>query len=497
VSARKNQARRLFIVTYIIASTLFLVEIFSAFYLYIGGDQKAGDKIYLEKFPVSFRMLWNNKLRLLASSTKVSSSHIREFEPLSLTGFYDPSLIKLLINGKYHESITSFDKFIQKLSSHRKAGGKLLIAVGGSTTASAQLSNWPAPLSELLYNKNYIVINAGHNGYSTLASKTLLQEVILPAIYPIIPNLVVNLSGTNDISLAAASMMLRDKKIRDSRLPSNVIYNPYYTVNDLTISQADKNKFGISVRGLVNSLSPIIPSFSRLLHLIASDGVTSDKTKPLFTFLGSVSEDNIFRLCNQIVVVPQDAGPFVLDDLSTGTIRSYTYDNISSYMDNKPISLALFQYNLNICADQRIRSLAKIRNYPAKLTDLRLIKAAYFRQSLSMRGALNAQSIKYYEFIQPISRGFANRNTVDILSADQIPVHWYMRGDFIGFNLNYPILDVYDSIVRESTARSFQTYLKPVSIKQDINSYTWDNIHYNKAFSRMIAKFIANNLNIN
>jgi hypothetical protein len=121
------------------------------------------------------------------------------FDPLEKGTGLDPTSISIF--SQYWNTLPKDERF-------------LILAFGGSTT---RRHNWPIFLSYVvqmkLPYKKIVVLNAGHDGFSSFNEKIFFTHWILPVLEAnkIRPNLVISLDGVNDIGFGMAGYMYSKK----------------------------------------------------------------------------------------------------------------------------------------------------------------------------------------------------------------------------------------------------------------------------------------------
>ena len=444
------------------------------------------DKYYLENYPLAVRTMIfpNNSPPTKNYSSKFSLDNLEHF---SLLGFFKPEYISIIKDGKKIVTLADVDQFRYEISKHRSKGGKILVALGSSTTATAQMSNWPTPIERLISSDDYLVINAGHNGFTSFQERILLFEILFPLLNPNLPDVVISLAGVTDISRATSSVLMRETSRMTARLSPAIIHDAY-VLNDLK-NDAQQSLLGQMKGKVLNSLilHKILPSVSAFLA-----PKTSSIPSSLFETLGSKNGKNIFRLCNLYVSAPQSAGSFTPDQIEEKSDFNFLiHDNLEDLLHGaNPLQQELIDLRLSECQGTRSRALASKQTALLSPIEEASIINELLMNHLETYSALTAYNIKYLAFLQPISSAGAFP-IKDIPNYDYNLIHWYMRGDGNGFDYIFDGRKFFNLIRTKISEMPYKNFFYNIPFSEETevkrDGFTLDNIHYKEWFSSYIA----------
>ena len=312
---------------------------------------------------------------------------------------------------------------------------------------------------------------------------------------PHLPDLVISLTGVNDVAYSASSILLRDKYKHSYPLLAEMestIIHPLYIVNDLNI-KSNHNFSNLLRQGLLNSsfLYKFMPSLQAFIN-------NSEQVDPLpiFQYLGLKNNRNIFRICNSYISIATGLKSLTHDQILSDTgefnkIRYATYDDAIKGIN--PISAEENFLLLKECIKNRKDFVIDIPNADLTTEHKSLIINNLISNHFQTHSILKALNINYFAFLQPISS--FNKNAIkDIPGYDYNLLHWYMRGDIIGHKVNFPGFEIFESIKKELQKKPYNDFFFNLD-SIDIQSYekdpfTLDNIHYKEWFSKDISNEI-------
>ena len=447
------------------------------------------DKFFLTHYPLAVRSALspNHALPKLEYSSEFT---VDTFEHFSLLGFFRPSYIAIIRNGKKVATLEDVEHFRLEIAKHRALGGKILLALGGSTTATAQMSNWPTPLEQLVRKEDYLVINAGHNGFTSFQERILLFELLFPLLNPNLPDIVVSLTGVNDIARAASSILLREKHELSAQLKPAIVHDSYI-LNDLK-NRAQGSVLSLLKGRMLNSLvlEKYLPSAVAFLT-----PKNMNEPKPLFEALGMQNGLNLYRFCSLYASVPQSYGAFTPDqivkDNDLGASMYETFEDLifrTNALSKKTIDL-----RLDDCQKERRKVLAEKQYMQLSPGDEASVINELLMNHLQTYSALAVYRIKYLAFLQPISTAEAFP-IKDIPKFDYNLVHWYMRGDANGHNYAFEGSKLFQSVSNKITQKPYSDFFYSLHFPKELETsrdvFTSDNIHYTEWFSKYIASEI-------
>jgi hypothetical protein len=480
--------KKLSVTIFMVAFGYLLLDFLISAALFVNAQDER-DKYYLENYPLAVRAIVFPNTSPPAENYD-SKFTLDSFEHFSLLGFFKPEYIAIVKDGTKIVTLEDVDRFRFEISKHRSEGGKILVALGGSTTATAQMSNWPTPLERLISSDDYLVINAGHNGFTSFQERILLFEILFPLMNPNLPDVVISLTGVNDISRGASSVLMRET----SQIPqmtarlSPAIIHDAYVLNDLK-NDAQQSLLGQIKGKVLNSkiLYKILPSVSAFLapksHSIPSS---------LFKSLGSKDGKNMFKLCNLYVSVPQSAGSFTPNQIAEKSDFNFLiHDNFEDLLHStNPLQQELVDLRLNECQSTRSRALAAKQTALLSQAEEASIVNELLMNHLETYSALTAYNIKYLAFLQPISSA-GNFSIKDIPNYDFNLIHWYMRDDGNGFDYIFEGRKFFDLTRKKILEVPYKDFFYNIPFSEEVevnrDGFTSDNIHYKEWFSGYIA----------
>tara|TARA_B100000686_G_scaffold306219_1_gene345454 strand:+ start:9751 stop:11730 length:1980 start_codon:yes stop_codon:yes gene_type:complete len=470
---------------FMVAFGYLLLDLLISAMLFVNAQDER-DKYYLENYPLAVRAIFSQNTSP-PTENYTSKFSLDSFEHFSLLGFFKPEYIAIVKNGIKIVTLQDVERFRLEISKHRSKGGKILVALGGSTTATAQMSNWPTPLERRISSDDYLVINAGHNGFTSFQERILLFEILFPLMNPNLPDIVISLTGVNDISRAASSVLQRETYRKGAQLSPAIIHDAY-VLNDLK-NDSQQSLLGQVKGKVLNSrmLSKILPSVSAFLsqkpHSIPA---------PLFKSLGSKDGKNMFKLCDLYVSVPQSAGSFTPDQIAEKSDFNFLiHDNFKDLLHStNPLQQESIDLQLNECQKKRNHALAAKKTASLSQAEKASIINELLMNHLETYSALTAYNIKYLSFLQPISSA-GIFSIKDIPNYDYNLIHWYMRDDGNGFDYIFEGRKFFDLIRKKILETPYKNFFYniPFSEENEVkrDGFTSDNIHYKEWFSGYIA----------
>ena len=470
-------------------SSYLLLDLILSGYLFFTA-KKDQDKYYFQNYPLALRSIIDKSALLPKKEFKARA--VSEYDSFSLLGFFDPSLISIVKDNKKIASLDDIKDFKNRLNSHVSDGGRIMVAVGGSTTASAQIENWPTQIEKLLRDDNFLIINAGHNGFTSFQENILLFQILFPIINPILPDVVISLTGVNDISRGVSSVLLRDLYPPADNLKPAIIHTAYIG-NDI-MNQRRMSNNAVIKNSILNSkfLRRFMPSMQTFVESSAEEVRIP---QPLFEGLGSKNKNNLMRLGNLYIAVPQSSGAFAMEDVlkKGNNLKGSIYKSYSNMVKSKN-SLNLDQSNerINLWSEIRNKLFKNKSRYKLKLSDKNSVINQLLTNHNQTYNTLKSYGIDYYAFLQPISEGNYNNTLKDIPSYNYNLLHWYMRKDIKGHDSVFDGFKIFDEISQEIQKPPFSNFFYKIEfpnskiMKKD--PFTADNIHYYEFASYFIAE---------
>ncbi len=446
------------------------------------------DKFYLKNYPVVMRSLFTSKTLVTDKLDPGQADYLKSF---ALLGYFKPEFISIIKNGKKVVDITNIAKFKDIIINHKKNGGKILIALGGSTTAISQISNWPTPIEKLLKDQNFIVINAGHNAYTSYQENILLFKILFPILNPILPDIVISLTGVNDISRSFSSI-LNTKKFNLKNIYKDTIIHGEFLVKDIiqknesSISKILKRKIAYS-----KIVKNIMPSASQLM-VSSFNSRTSPET--LYKSFGSINKYNILRYCNIFLKAHSKVPDFFPHRLPEITQRNIDGVHIFKNFDDAILNKEKLNFEkannlVNQCANKRDKIFSKKKKYKHSNEEEILIVNEILQNHYRTKKTLESFGVQYFAFLQPVS--YKKLSLVkDIPSINYILIHWYMQNQLRGHDIRVSFDKIYRVINTKLKSEPFKKFFFPINnifhiLKDD--PYTADNIHYKPVSSKLIA----------
>lgn len=198
---------------------------------------------------------------------------------------------------------------------------RLLITLGGSTTASGTYGNWPEHIPDAATQRgvqqSVFVLNGGHNGFTTFQEKIFLTSWLLPLLRSagLTPDAVVALDGVNDVNLSVLGYAFYER----FRMP--LWYSHYPAYHQQVASHIDRLQRGPlftintshwMVRSLGRAALFVIPYSARMaLELFARLSGAAAAAPPLQEMPGSEE---------RWLVVNDDVRREILDAFQTNLI---------------------------------------------------------------------------------------------------------------------------------------------------------------------------------
>ena len=413
-------------------------------------------------------------------------------------GFFEPSDISIVKNKQIIATLKNQNEFKKILDLHVKNNGKVLIAIGGSTTAISQIDNWPVQIEKLLRDDNYLVINAGHNGYTSYQENILLFQILFPIINPILPDVVISLTGTNDISRSVSSILLRKSyPLADFLRPA--IINNAHIGNDI-MNQRRMSTISVIKTNLSNSktLGIFMPSLQAFIKYNPEDIRSPQR---LFEILGSKNANNLLRFGNLYISVPQSSGPFAEEDvlkkaknLNAGIYKSY--DDVVKLKNELNLDQAI---NLiNSWTKSRNRLFKNKLKFNLQSSDKNTVINQLLSNHNQTYSTLKSFGIDYYAFLQPISNFIYEKNIKEIPNYNYSLIFWNMRSDIKGHDFTFDGIGIFDEIEERIKEEPFAAFFFKIEFpdKSIINEdpFMTDNIHYKEFGSIYIANEIFNKI---
>lgn len=468
--------------------TYLLLDLLLSGFLFFN-SKKESEKYFLQNYPLAIRSALNKSSALPKKAIKNTS--VSEYNAFSLLGFFEPSLIGIIKDNKKIASLDDIEEFKKVISSHKTNNGKILVAVGGSTTASAQMTNWPTQIEKLLRNDNYLIINAGHNGYTSFQENILLFQILFPILNPYYPDTVISLTGVNDISRAVSSILLRDI-YKPAEILKPAIIHTAYIGNDINSSLRMSGNSVIR-NNLISSkiLKKFMPSLHAFLKTYSED-VRSPET--FFDLIGSKDKKNFMRIGNLFISVPQASGYFVPSEAITNkNLKAEIYTKYSDMVKGKnAINHNEAQNKLQSWSSARNKLFKVKPTYNLKRIDRNVVINNLLSNHSQTYNYLKSFGINYYAFLQPISKGDYESNLKDIPSYDYNLIHWYMRKDIKGHDYKFDGIGIFSEISQEIKNPPFSNFFFKIEfpdssiMKED--PFIADNIHYYEFGSYFIAE---------
>ena len=477
-------------------SKFFLKLIFSCLFFYLLLDLTVAtilynksnyehDKIFLKKWPVALRSVFYSYNIPKPDKQKLTGN----LNYSSLLAFFNPNLIAIISDGKVKATLDNLNDFKSLIHSHKKSGGKIFIALGSSTTAITQKSNWPFAIEDLI-DKNTLIINAGHNAYSSYQASILLFDILLPLMNPYLPDEVVAMTGVSDINKTVSSLHMLQKYNFSEVYKASLLHNSYL-LND--IKHNSKSKFLTEFKiKLVNSdfLFNIFPSIINLINYL-------EPLKPskLFNYLGSVNNKNIFEICKNYVVVEQSIGSLIPDEIITSEKKGINrFNSFTNLIDNKKeITSESFIKNIKECLNQRQKEFENKKTLYISKQDIHKIINQILLNELRIFSTLKSLGIPYMTFLQPINKESFSPNK-SIPGFDYNLIQWYMRGSPNGIDMKFDSSKILRELSIVISKEPYNSFFKKINYNKEVlmnkDGYIIDNIHYQKWFSKVIAKDI-------
>lgn len=471
---------------YILFISVILDLLFSTL-LFIKKDTDLNE-IFLQKWPAQFR-LSNDDKDLIFNRNLKKNKIVDNFKYSSILGFFNSNYISIWINGEKISSLSNIETFKKTLELNKDK--KIFIALGGSTTASSQSSNWPTHISEQL--KNMVIINAGHNGYMSYQERVLLNEILLPLIDLNKIFYVVSLTGTNDISYSYNYYLAKQKFKVDNQINFTEIPNAYY-MNDVYFDDLNKNKI-LNVNNLIlngNIIRKIFPATSYYFTRKPKREISS-----IFSFIGSLNKENVMIYCDLFVKIPQSYGAFTpgeLLNIDKAKFYKKFIDLINS--DNQLIKESVNQ-NVKDCSKNRNKKISLIKYANFSEQEKKRTADRFFKHHDDTYNLLKSKNIPYAAFFQPIKIK-KNKLLKDIPNYDYNLVHWYKNGGSNGFLKLMPGIETFKNISEIITEenKSYLFDIHNIFENDKIDYFTDDNIHYTYDGSYLISKKIISLLNL-
>ena len=473
-----------------ITSYLLLDFILSGF-LFVSA-KKDQDKYYFQNYPLLLRSMIDKSVSMPEKEFK--STAVSEYDSFSLLGFFDPSLISIVEDNKKIASLDNINDFKNRLNSHVNDGGRIIVAVGGSTTAISQIGNWPTQIEKLLRDDNFLIINAGHNGFTSFQENILLFQILFPIINPILPDVVISLTGVNDISRGVSSVLLRDLNPTIDNLKPAIIPAAYIG-NDI-MNHRRSSTIAVIRNNILNSkfLRKFMPSFQAFVESSSEEIRTP---QPLFEALGSKNKSNLMRLGNLYIAVPQSSGAFAIEDVlrKGNNLKGSIYKSYGDMVKSKN-HLDLVESNriINLWSEKRKKLFKNKPVYKLNLRDKNSVINQLLSNHNQTYNTLKSYGIDYFAFLQPISKGNYDGTLKDIPNYNYNLVHWYMRKDIKGHDSAFNGFEIFEDISQEIQKPPLSNYFYKIEfpnskiMKKD--PFKADNIHYYGFASYFIAEQI-------
>lgn len=473
----------------IVVTSYLILDLLISSILYV--TYKSGqEKFFLENFPVAVRNFFYDSPIII--SKPEANLKIENPSFFALLSKFVPEYICIVQNDKKLADITDPEKFKKILVDHKNSGGKLIIALGGSTTASSQIENWPTPLEKLVNKSNYMVINAGHNAFTSYQENILLFKVLLPLIDPIYPDIVISLTGVNDVSRGFSSI-LNVKRFDLNGLFKTLHVNGNFLVNDIRHWQQRDLRSNLAKKiGHSRLVRTVMPSMSQFM-ISSKTPIVSPKS--LIEGYGSIGKNNLSRICNLYIKASWSAGPYYPLELTRRKIDGIeVFDKYSNAIyDKLPLETEEFSEKLTKCSKERYLQLFEKKNYSNNLIEEDKILQESLGNHLRTFHSLKAKGVKYYVFLQPVSYGMKSP-IKDIPDINYILIHWHMQNQLRGHDYivdMHHIFDRLEDIVKDPPYNEyFFSINKQLLTEFDGDPFTIDNIHYTADFSELIADTI-------
>lgn len=471
--------------------TYLSLDLLISYHLYNNAKTEE-DKFYLENYPVAIKnALYSKKIIL----DKMNPLLVEKSYNSALLGYFQPNYISIIKNGVKLYNIEQTKEFRDALIEHKKKGGKILIALGDSATGTAQMSNWPNPLEKLISENNFIVINAGHNGFTSYQENILLFKIILPIINPILPDIVISLTGLNDISRGFSSILNIQRFKFDKIYKETYIHGEFLTKDILNNQNYKYSNYIKNQIAYSQSIRKLFPSLSQFF---ISSQKSYNNPKSLYQSYGSIDGENILRYCNLIVRADGKIPGFYPHKLKTiieSSVKGVKiFKNFSdAIFVNNEIEFSTAKKDILECSRKRDKVFIedkKIYNHSSK--DEILIVNELLQNHFRTERSLSGMNISYYAFLRPIS--YKKHSQIkDIVNSNYKLIHWNMQNQIRGHDFRVKIDKIYDKVKNEIQKKPFNYYffsLDHIFDNYKSDPYTDDNIHFTETASKIISQNI-------
>jgi lysophospholipase L1-like esterase len=469
-----------------------------------------------DSFPAVLRL--DRALRIDAARGQT----LRARSPLAMDVFaYDPALgFRNLSYLRWYTAerasppadITTWSAWWDRFATEAR-GRFVVLCFGGSTTASGQPANWPRHVADLLALHDVapraIVLNAGHNGFTTMQQQLWASYWILPELdrRGIAADLVLSLDGVNDISYGLGGWQAYSHYRNDPWLK---MYNGFHQFIDahtkslerpgpalLTLSRALlATRVGNEAIDLAAAWLPTTLAFARSL-------TSPPAYPPIVEFLMAYERHNVFRVRGLVVAIPWERGSIDLveapSDPSAKVGRSLreTLDLVDGGVaggraDGVDVgSLA--------APDPRQWSALPALSIPKEAIDE--VLNAYRSNLIAFQSVFTGRGVHVINALQPIADPDRNPRVrqshgKDIPHFDYVLAHWAMSGAQPGALVRAPARDVYRAAERvyATLAEAYPgRYVALTDLFDDgaEDYFTFDNIHYTARASVRIASALV------
>lgn len=504
----------------ILLITIVGLEITSCLVLLVGiVPSSDASRLLLAKFPAQARLSGDVLHGVLSKASYQfgTDRHFYNFDFDPVLGYRQLSYLKWHTVAKESENfqIGSAAAWWNELGGAAK-GKFLIVALGGSTTASSQTGNWPRHLPALLARARpdleTIVLNAGHNGFSTFQEKIFLSTWVLPFLegQGLRPDLVLTLDGVNDVHFGIAGYLA----FKQGGLPYWYShYNGFHQVLERNIKTLDTvggslsnvvQVVGLSrwALGLASVAERVIPytvevfNGMRRPRWTTGPGAIRPVNQPLFVDRAHA----VFRIRDGFVAFPEGISDISLakpdKGLKVAGSLSDLLDLLGSYEKWQTAIAPGFNPATAFVEDRRNWGAVPTADIPQGVKFG--VIGAMLDNLTDLHGAAEKRSIKAASFLQPIARaeyyGFASQaRTKNIPDFDYALVNWTFHEAGTGTYARVPGDEMY-GVARqgfELLEKRHPGGFRDLSLlfrDADHDLFTQDNIHYTAEGSEMIAR---------